>query len=200
MRGSEALAAVPVDEHSIREACNDVLWAKSLPTGRQLDATCEQLAGHVGLLIPEVMGLAARMRTSMRLMAVHCLVRAHQALAVDPGAGRREAYVYDVATCARALLTLLERPGPLGEPVGEDEIEAAVRRRICGGCCGPIEPGEGFEEVVFASEASGGLHGYRHTDSCTVVAAERRALLAVAEEPPEHPSGGASDDAAVGHR
>lgn len=167
----------PVDAQTIRAAYIGVLWAPLHPKGRQLDETCERLAGHVGLLIPEVMAVAARMRTGMRHQAVHCLVRAHQALAVDPGAGQREGYVYDVATCARALLTLVEHPGPLGEPVGEDEIEQAVRRKICGDCCEPIEDGEGFEEAVFASEASGGIRGYRHTDSCTVLAEERREQL-----------------------
>ncbi|MEV0634411.1 DUF6415 family natural product biosynthesis protein [Streptomyces sp. NPDC050619] len=169
--------AVPVDAQTIRATYNGVLLAPSVPKGRQLDVTCERLVGHVGLLIPEVMAVAARMRTSMRHMAVHCLVRAHQTLAVDPGAGQREGYVYDMATCARALLTLVEHPGPLGEPVSEDEIEQAVRRKICGGCCEPIEDDEGFEEAVFAAAASGGIRVYRHTDSCAVLAEERRTLL-----------------------
>ncbi|WP_432198887.1 DUF6415 family natural product biosynthesis protein [Streptomyces sp. bgisy027] len=173
---------VPIDAKTIRKAYTDVLWEPFLPTAAELDKTCEQLAGHVGLLIPEVMGLAARMRSErsgMRAIAIHCLVRAHQTLATDPAAGSpvRAHHLYDLATTVRALLTLWEHPGPLGEPTGKDEIEAAVRRRICGGCCEPIEDGEGFEEAVFLAESSGGIRGYRHTDSCAVLAAQRRRQL-----------------------
>jgi uncharacterized protein DUF6415 len=199
----EALApshSPQLDAQTIRAAYTGVLGTPDLPTGQQLDETCEQITGHVGLLVPEVMAITARMRSSMRVVAVHCLVRAHQTLAVDPGAGKRESYVYEVATCARALLTFLEHPGPLGEPTGADEIEQVVRRKICGGCSGSIEDGEGFEEAVFASEASGGTRGYRHTDSCPAVADERRGLLAIVKAPAEQPAGGASDDAAMGHR
>jgi hypothetical protein len=195
----------PIDSKTIREAYDGVLWVPRLPAGKQLDVTCEALAGHLGVLIPEAMGIAARMRSGMRQMAVHCLVRAHQALALDPGPGPRgvrEVWAYDLAIAARALLTLVENPGPLGKPTGEDEIERAVRRKICGGCCQTIEYGEGFEETAFAAEASGGIRGYRHTDSCTVVAAERRELMAVAGAPAGTGSGGASGDgdAAMVHR
>lgn len=174
----------PLDTTMIRKTYTDVLWAPGLPVAEELDWTCEVLAGHVGLLIPEVMGVAARMRTArrfgMREVAIHCLVRAHQTLAADPGAGShvRAHHIYDIATVSRALLTLLERPGPLAaEPTGEAEIETAIRRKICGGCCAPIQDGEGFEEAVFVADSSAGIRGFRHTDSCAVLAEQRHAQL-----------------------
>lgn len=171
----------PVDLRVIRRLCFDVLWMPMLPTGERLDAMCEQLAGHVERLIPALMDVAARMTPDMRRLAVHCLVRAHQDLASDHTADRRDGYAYYLATSARALLTLIEHPGVLGLPAGEDEIERAVRRRICAGCC---EPGEDDDNPPGSWPGTRGrVRGYRHTDSCRVVAAERRAVVSDEEGP-----------------
>ncbi|MER6090024.1 hypothetical protein [Streptomyces bluensis] len=84
------------------------------------------------------------------------------------------------AIVARALLTLYEHPSPLGQPYQAGEIEKAVRRRMCGMCIQLIEDGEPFERPVFASEASAGIRGYRHTGACAALAETLRAQLCLA--------------------
>ncbi|WP_409469706.1 DUF6415 family natural product biosynthesis protein [Streptomyces sp. HC307] len=169
----------PIDATTIRQTCEGVLWAPFRPEGAELDAFRGRLTGHVQLLIPEVTDIAARMRGITRSTAVHVIVRTHQLLdeGVDAYPAAQACYVYDLATTARALLTLHENPGPLGPPTRRDEIEDAVRRRLCGACSQPIADGEGFERALFASEASGGVRGYLHTDSCADLAEERRKQL-----------------------
>ncbi|MFF5655179.1 DUF6415 family natural product biosynthesis protein [[Kitasatospora] papulosa] len=155
----------PVDTRVIRRLCFDVLWMPLLPTGERLDALCEELTGHTVRLIPEVMGLAARMLPDTRRLAVHCLVRAHQDLAARQDHDRLDSYAYYLATSVRALLTLVENPGPLGAPAGEAEIEEAVRRKMCAGCCPPAEGS------AAPGRAASSIPGYRHADGCRAVAA-----------------------------
>ncbi|MGW7301026.1 MULTISPECIES: hypothetical protein [unclassified Streptomyces] len=40
--------------------------------------------------------------------------------------------MYDLATVTRAILTLHQHPGPLGEPAGADEFAEEIGRRLCG--------------------------------------------------------------------
>ncbi|MEU3862910.1 hypothetical protein AB0F03_37465 [Streptomyces sp. NPDC028722] len=86
-------------------------------------------------------------------------------------------YVYDVAALVQAMLTLYERPGPLGEPVDVDAIERAARARICVACDQPIQIGEGFEDIRLPTLWAACIPGYRHTDSCPAIAAQRRGGL-----------------------
>lgn len=122
---------LPLDADTIRTAYDSVLWAPRLPTGEELDTLKEQLQGHVQLLVPEVQDLAARMRGEMRRLAVHVLVRAFQLLE-EYADGSPACEAYDLATMARALLTLHQYPGPLGEPTGADEIAEEIRGRLSG--------------------------------------------------------------------
>jgi hypothetical protein len=169
-----------IDAAAIRQSYGTAVQGTvRLPTGQALDEAARLLAGHVQLLTAEVTLLGPRMRREYRRTAVHLVVRAHHTLEERAGSSpvARQCRVFDLAILARSLLALWEQPGPLGPAVDEGEIEQALRRRICGACSQPISPGEGAESAVFATEASGGLHGYLHTDSCAAVAEERRARL-----------------------
>ncbi|MEU6381851.1 DUF6415 family natural product biosynthesis protein [Streptomyces sp. NPDC046909] len=119
----------PVDADTIRKTCESALWIPSLPTGEELETLTTQLRGHVQLLVPDVQDLAARMQGDMRRLAVHVLVRTQQLL--GDGADTSPACdAYDLAVMARALLTLRQEPGPLGEPTGANEIAEEIRRRL----------------------------------------------------------------------
>ncbi|MFF6801171.1 DUF6415 family natural product biosynthesis protein [Streptomyces sp. NPDC012616] len=168
-----------IDAATIRQSYGAVLGTAGLPKGEVLNTAAGVLGGHVRLLVSELTGLAPRMRGEYRRTAVYVIVRAQHVLAERAGSSlvEQQRDVFDLALLARSLLALWERPGPLGAAVDEGEIERAVERRICGACSQPISRGEGAEAAVFASEASGGLHGYLHTDSCAVVAEELRARL-----------------------
>jgi hypothetical protein len=159
-------ASLPVDADTIRQTYDSVLWAPRLPTGEELDNLTTQLQGHVQLLVAEVQELAARMRGETRRTAVHVLVRTYQYLAEGAG-GSPACDVYELAVMARALLTLHQNPGPLGEPTGADEIAEEIRRRLCGTCGKPIADDEPDERRTFDSDSSGGIHGYVHTEPCT---------------------------------
>lgn len=65
---------------------------------------------------------------------------------------------------ARALLTLHQHPGPLGEPTGADEIAEEIRRRLRGACRDPIADAEPYERRTFDSDSSDGIHGSVHTE------------------------------------
>ncbi|MFJ9585328.1 DUF6415 family natural product biosynthesis protein [Streptomyces acidicola] len=178
MGGNEG---APVDAQVIRETYTGLLYAARRLETTELDKVRSRLTGHVQLLVPEVMALAARMRGMTRSTAVHCLVWAYQLVENADGlTTERQVHVQDLAIVARALLTLYEHPGPLGQPYRAGEIERAVRRRMCGMCMQLIEDGEPFKRAVFASEASGGIPGYRHTGACAALAETLRAQLRVA--------------------
>ncbi|MFE4579384.1 DUF6415 family natural product biosynthesis protein [Streptomyces chartreusis] len=155
------------------------VWVCRPQEPEQWEELRDRLVGHVNLLVPELTGAAARMRGEYRLCAVHVIVRAHHL--VEEGSGdspaARACHIQDLAVIARALLALYENPGPLGPPTHRDVIEEAVRRKLCGSCSQPIADGEGYERALFASDATGGLRGCRHTDDCDDVAAERRRQL-----------------------
>ncbi|MFI1703086.1 DUF6415 family natural product biosynthesis protein [Streptomyces griseoruber] len=168
----------PVDADTIRETYTSVLFRAFLPENSELDKALGQLTGHVQLLVPEVVALAARMRGITRYMAVQCLVRAYQLVQDEDGPSTApQVHVQDLAIVARALLALYEHPGPLGQPYRAGEIEKSMRRRMCGMCMQSIEDGEPFERAVFYSEASGGIRGYRHTGACAALAEVLRAQL-----------------------
>lgn len=113
---------LPVDADTIRKTYDSVLWAPYLPTGEALDTMIGQLQGHVQLLVPEVQAFAARMEGETRDTAVHVLVRTSQVLAEGAG-GSPADDAYALAVLARALLTLHQQPGPLGEPA-DGELRA----------------------------------------------------------------------------
>lgn len=130
----------PVDAKTIRQTYTGILWAARLPEAEELETACGLLKGQVQLLLREVMALAARMRGTMRLTAVHCLVRAHQLVVEETDTpAAPEIYIQDLAMVSRALHTLYEHPGSLGPPTGTEEIEKAVQRRMCGISMQPIE-------------------------------------------------------------
>ncbi|ARP71391.1 hypothetical protein LK07_18275 [Streptomyces pluripotens] len=167
-----------LDVRMVRETYTGILYAAGLPEATELGNSLGRLRGHILLLVPEVMALAARMRGMTRCTAVHCLVWAYQLMEEeDDNPAAPEIRLQDLAIVARALLALYEHPGPLGSPYRAGEIEATVRRRMCGMCMQSIEEGEPFERAVFMSEASGGIRGYRHTGACAVLTEVVRAQL-----------------------
>ncbi|MFF7166904.1 DUF6415 family natural product biosynthesis protein [Streptomyces sp. NPDC008086] len=171
----------PVDAAMIRQAYTAGLevWACCPQEPEQREQLRDRLIGHVQLLVPELTRSAARMRGEYRRCAVHVIVRAHHL--IEEGAGDSPAaqacHIQDLSVIARALLALYKNPGPLGPPTRRDEIEEAVLRKVCGACSQPIADGEGYERALFASDASGGMRGYLHTDSCDDLADERRRQL-----------------------
>ncbi|MEU0073515.1 DUF6415 family natural product biosynthesis protein [Streptomyces sp. NPDC006332] len=171
----------PVDAQTIRETYTVGLevWGTCPPELVKMKILLGRLRGHVQLLVPEVTAIAARMRGEIRRTAIYVIVRAHHLL--EESAGKSPAtqacHAQDLAVISRALLTLFENPGPLGPPTGQDEIEEAVGRRVCGACSQPIVDGESFERALYTSDSSGGIHGYLHTDTCAALAEERRAQL-----------------------
>ncbi|MER6789863.1 DUF6415 family natural product biosynthesis protein [Streptomyces sp. NPDC000658] len=168
-----------IDAAVIQRTYTAVLSAGPLPTGEALDKTTAVLVEHIGLLVAEVSSLAVVMRRAYRRSACHVVVRARHILEepAGPSQAARQRHAFDLALIARSLLILAEQPGPMGSAVDAEEVERVVQRRICGACLQPVEIGEGAEPVVFAAEASGGIRGYLHTDSCVVVAEERRSRL-----------------------
>ncbi|MGW9590259.1 DUF6415 family natural product biosynthesis protein [Streptomyces chartreusis] len=164
---------LPLDADTIQTAYDFVLWAPRLPTGAELDTLKQQLQGHVQLLVLDVQDLSPRMRGEMRRLTVHVLVRAFQLLE-EYADGSPACDAFDLATMARALLTLYQHPGPLGKPTGAEGIAAEIHRRLCGACREPIADGEPYERRTFDSDSSDGIHGYVHTELCV----ERPPLLA----------------------
>lgn len=156
---------LPLDADTIRTAYDGVLGSVRLPAGGELDTLKQQLQGHVQLLVPEVQDLAARMRGEMRWLAVHVLVRAFQLLE-EYADGAPACDADDLATMARALLTLYQHPGPLAHPTGADEIAEEIHRRLGGACREPIADDEPYERCTFGSGSSAGIHGCAHTDLC----------------------------------
>ncbi|MFD5856073.1 DUF6415 family natural product biosynthesis protein [Streptomyces chartreusis] len=167
-----------VDAAMIRQAYTAGLevWACRPQAPEPWDELRDRLVGHVKLLVPELTRSVARMRGEYQRCAVHVIVRAHHL--IDEGANNspatRAGHIQDLAVIARALLALHENPGPLGPPTRKDLIAEALRRNACGACSQPITDGEVYEGALFASDATGGLHGYRHADSGNDVAGERQ--------------------------
>ncbi|MFE7930766.1 DUF6415 family natural product biosynthesis protein [Streptomyces sp. NPDC057456] len=139
----------------------------------------DQLRGHVQLLLGELHALTPRMRGEARELGVHCLSRAHRIIeeADDAGATAVRYRVQDLACTARSMLTLVQGPGPLGVPTGCEEIVEAVGRRICTACAEQIGAGEKFKRVPEAALPGGRRTGLIHTDSCEVLAEQRRQEL-----------------------
>ncbi|MFE9650605.1 DUF6415 family natural product biosynthesis protein [Streptomyces sp. NPDC006365] len=156
---------LPLDADTIRKAYDSVLWAPRLPTGEELDTLKQQLQGHVQLLVPDVQDFAARMRGEMRQLAVRILVLASQLLE-EYTDGSPACDAYDLATMTRALLTLHQHPGPLGEPTGAHEIAEEIRQRLCGACSEPIADEKLYERRTFDSDPSDAIHGSVHTELC----------------------------------
>ncbi|MFH0516311.1 DUF6415 family natural product biosynthesis protein [Streptomyces sp. M41] len=156
---------LPLDADTIRTANESVLWAPRLPTGEGLDTLKEQLQGHVQLLVPDVQGLATRMLGEMRRLAIHVVVRASQLLEKDAD-GAPACDAYNLATMTRALLTLHQHPGPLGEPTGADEIDDEIRRRLCGTFSELVADEELYERRKLDSDSSDGIHDYVHAELC----------------------------------
>ncbi|WP_031487617.1 DUF6415 family natural product biosynthesis protein [Streptomyces bicolor] len=181
MKGGER---APIDAEAIRQAYMAGLdvWGYSYnpPKPEELAQLRDQLTEYAHLLFPEVKGLWPRMRSETRQAAFHALRHAHYRMQepVTTNSVLAETWnIQDLAVVVRALLILYEKPGPLGAPIGRNEIEEALRQRECGSCLQPIADGEGYERAVYASDAGPCIRGYRHTDSCVPLADERRVQL-----------------------
>ncbi|MEW2117043.1 DUF6415 family natural product biosynthesis protein [Streptomyces sp. NPDC005474] len=165
---TDAGTLAPVDSATIRTTYYRVLYSVALPEGEEFETLCSLVQGHVQLLLPEVQGIGSQMCGEMRTVAVHVVVRARHLLdeigSVTPAT--RESYVYDLATTARTLLLLKERPGPLGEPLNPEEFEAPVGQRVCGACFKEIPEGTPTERRMYASDPNPGVFGYVHVEPC----------------------------------
>ncbi|MFM9812588.1 hypothetical protein ACKI16_29260 [Streptomyces scabiei] len=178
-----------VDVEDIERAYNAgvVVFMRAPETRAGVLQLSEELRGYVDLLMPEATAVTPRMRGEARLSAVHFLTRARQILAEldDPAQPVREGpldgppllgdreLVFELACLCRTALTVVRRPGPLGQATGLREIEEAVNRRVCGACWLPIADGEPTERKVFLSEAGPGIRGFVHAELCV----PRRPLL-----------------------
>lgn len=147
-----------------------------------------ELRGYVDALLPEATATAPRMRGEFRRSAVHFLTRAREVLGelekvpeqteeeapLDARAPMRDRdLVFDLATLCRTALSVVTQPGPLGEPTGLEEIERAVKRRVCGACWQPISEGDLVEVREFDSDSAAAVHGFAHAEPCM----PRRPLL-----------------------
>lgn len=154
-----------------------------------------ELRGYVDALLPEATATAPRMRGEFRQTAVHFLTRAGEILdelekrpeqteeeaPLDARAPMRDRdNVFELASLCRAALSVVTRPGPLGEPTGLEEIERAVRRRVCGACWQPLSEGELVEIREFDSDSGPAIHGFVHSEPCTP---RRPLLVAVPPQP-----------------
>ncbi|WP_438307066.1 DUF6415 family natural product biosynthesis protein (plasmid) [Streptomyces sp. HUAS TT11] len=160
-----------IDAAAIRQAYNAgfQVWVGGEEEQESVLVLRDRLEGHVTLLLPEVEDVTARMRGEWRRMGIHVLIRAHHVMNGNGGTSPQEqaVYVQDLAVMSRSLLALYEHAGPLGVPVGVDEIAAAVRRRVCASCCQEIREGEPHTQGVFASDSSGGVYGWLHSQGCS---------------------------------
>ncbi|MET9057509.1 DUF6415 family natural product biosynthesis protein [Streptomyces antibioticus] len=126
---------LPGEALTVRRTFESVLSALRLPAGEELANLHRTLRGHVQILALKVQDQAARMHGEMRALAVHVLVSTARLLEetedVGPSPPTPGDTVYDLAVMARALLSLHERPGPLGEATGAQEIAEEICRRVC---------------------------------------------------------------------
>ncbi|MFE1854914.1 DUF6415 family natural product biosynthesis protein [Streptomyces sp. NPDC059489] len=159
-----------IDAAAIRQAYNAgfQVWVDSEEEQENVQGLRDRLKQHVTLLLPEVEDVTARTRGEWRRMGIHVLIRAHHIMNDNGGTSpqAQAAYVQDLAALSRSLLALYEHAGPLGVPVSVDEIAAAVRRRVCASCSHEIREGEPHTQGVFASDSSGGVYGWLHSQGC----------------------------------
>ncbi|MEU5257133.1 hypothetical protein [Streptomyces longwoodensis] len=172
-----------IDAETVREsvaAARDWLFACE-SDDEALAGLCDGLRQHVEQLMPLVLEMAPCLRGLKRTVALHGLTRGHQVLEdLDDYKRTRVTawlHVRDLMSTSQTLLDLYERPGPLGEPLESDEIEAAMRARQCGRCGNPISEGQQWRRAILNSRSGPALNGYVHRDSCDVLAAVRRAQL-----------------------
>lgn len=180
----------PLDTEKIRQTVQRILNAPRLPDGEELSLLRGTVQGHVQLLAPQVRALAARMPERMRLQAVHVLINTAETLLegeqITPDG--LASHTFDLAIVARSLLSLAERPGPLGDPVHEDEVAAAISRRVCAVCLEEIGGDEPADRVSVVGSA-GVIKAYIHAELCVSL----RPRLAVVPGPRKASPDGGSD-------
>ncbi|MGW5063354.1 DUF6415 family natural product biosynthesis protein [Streptomyces sp. NPDC004096] len=163
-----------IDAAAIRQAytAGFQVWVGGEEEHESVLGLRDRLEEHVTLLLPEVEYVTARTQGEWRRMGVHILIRAHDVMNYNGGTSpqAQAAYVQDLAALSRSLLALYEHAGPLGVPVDVDEIAAAVRRRVCAACSKEIREGEPLTRGVFASDSSGGVYGWLHSQGCSPAA------------------------------
>lgn len=187
-----------IDPEAIRDAYNvglSVFGGCPTTRGEVLELRTE-LRGYLDVLLPEATATAPRMRGEFRLCAIHFLTRTREVLGeIDerPALTEQEApldgrppmwerdIVFELASLCRTALSVVTRPGPLGDPVGLEELQRAVARRVCGACWLPIGDEEPVERKLFTSDTSAVIRGYVHSLLCP----PRRPLL---ESVPAQPS------------
>lgn len=117
--------APPINAVEIRRACEEALWAPSGQSAEQR-ARIALMEGYVRLLAPKLRTLVPRMQDNVQNTARVVLKQTDKILSGAPSADPAKR-LFDSATYARALLTLLERPGTL-TPSGEapEQAQAAA--------------------------------------------------------------------------
>lgn len=191
-----------LDPEAVRDAYNAGLsvFGGCPATRAEVLELRTELREYVDVLLPEATATAPRMRGEYRACAVHFLTRAREVLEeLDkrPAVTEMEApldarppvrdrdTVFELASLCRTALSVVTRPGPLGAPMGLEEIQDAVARRVCGACWMPIGDEEPVEHKTFTSDAGAAIRGYVHGELCT----PRRPLLTtVPVQPPRPPA------------
>ncbi|MFC9682585.1 hypothetical protein [Streptomyces sp. NPDC056948] len=100
------------DAALIRRRCEETLWGPGGQSAEQR-ARLQEMEGYVRLLAPELSKLMPRMRDGMQGTARIVLRHTDELLNSDTASGDPARRLHDAGVNARALLSLLERPGEL---------------------------------------------------------------------------------------
>lgn len=153
----------------------------------------DELRRYVDVLMPETLAIIPRTRGTMRSASLHALKGGYQVLKQIDGqepASEEEAplgertpmrdrdAVFELAILCRSFLTLVTQPGPLGDPVGVEEIQVALQRHVCGRCWQIIVEGDMVNVAVCPGDAIA-VHSFVHVE-CTP---RRPALVRVPVQP-----------------
>lgn len=101
----------PFNSDRIRRRCEKALWGPSGPLAEQ-HALLQEMEGYVRLLAPKLTKLMPRMQDRIQGIA-RTVLRHSDELDDEASSTDLATRLYDAGTNARALLTLLERPGEL---------------------------------------------------------------------------------------
>ncbi|MFE1459482.1 DUF6415 family natural product biosynthesis protein [Streptomyces nigra] len=96
---------------TVRQSCQAFLSASQGVAGQAWEGVGGLLRGHVQLLVPAFAWVEPQFRGEQWRIAQQILTGARQRLAEGIGTSPRD--IWDLAVGCRALLVLLEYPGPL---------------------------------------------------------------------------------------
>lgn len=123
-----ASPTAPFNADQIRRRCEKALWGPSGPLPEQR-ALVEEMEGYVRLLAPQLTKLLPRMQDRIQGTARTVLRHSDELLDDEAPSTDLATRLHDAGTNARALLTLLERPGALA-PEAEKSVQAPSAQHI----------------------------------------------------------------------